>query len=102
VIRYLLDTDVFSQFTNPNRHPNVATWLATVDDSELSVSAPVFTPSQHDPGEAFFRSREDFSLVHLCNHWTAELLSAAGLPTTPVLDTLPAGLRLDLRLRAGL
>jgi uncharacterized protein (TIGR02117 family) len=63
---------------------------------------PIFVPSQHDPGEAFFRSGEDFSLVHLCNHWTGELLSAAGLPTTPVLDTLPAGLRLDLQLRAGL
>lgn len=52
-------------------------------------------------GEAFFESGEDFSLVHLCNHWTAELLHAAGLPVTPVLDTLPAGLVLDLKLRAG-
>jgi predicted nucleic acid-binding protein len=38
VIRYLLDTDVFSQLTNPSRHRNVATWLATVDDSELAIS----------------------------------------------------------------
>ena len=52
-------------------------------------------------GEGFFESREVFSLVHLCNHWTAELLHAAGLPVTPVLDTLPAGLVADLQLRAG-
>jgi hypothetical protein len=38
VIRYLLDADVFSQLTNPHRHPNIAAWLATVDDSELAIS----------------------------------------------------------------
>ena len=59
-------------------------------------------PVRRDPDEAFFASVERFSLVHLCNDWTAELLNAAGLPTTPVLDTLPAGLWLDLQLRAGL
>jgi len=53
------------------------------------------------PDVAFFKSVEHFSLLHLCNHWTADLLDAAGLPTTPVLDTLPTGLRLDLKLRAG-
>jgi len=63
--------------------------------------APVMAPIHREPGEAFFASGERFSLVHLCNHWTAELLHAAGLPVTPVLDTLPAGLALDLRLRAG-
>ena len=64
--------------------------------------APQLIPATRDPYEAFFRSGEGFSLLHLCNHWTAELLNAAGLPTTPVLDTLPAGLGLDLQLRAGL
>jgi hypothetical protein len=63
--------------------------------------APVMAPIHREPGEAFFASRERFSGVHLCNHWTAGLLHAAGLPVTPVLDTLPAGLALDLRLRAG-
>jgi len=64
--------------------------------------APLFVPVPRDANEAFFKSGERFSAVHLCNHWTAELLNAAGLPTTPVVDTLPAGLALDLRLRAGL
>ena len=63
--------------------------------------APVMAPIRRVPDEAFFASRERFSGVHLCNHWTAELLNAAGLPVTPVLDTVPAGLGLDLRLRAG-
>ena len=58
--------------------------------------------SGREPDEAFFASREGFSAFHLCNHFTADLLTAAGLPVTPVLDTLPAGLALDLRLRAGL
>jgi hypothetical protein len=30
------------------------------------------------------------------------MLSAAGVPVTPVLDTVPAGLLLDLRWRSGL
>lgn len=63
--------------------------------------APIERPVVRDADEAFFASGEGFSLVHLCNHWTAELLSAAGLPTTPVLDSVPAGLWLDLQLRAG-
>ena len=53
-----------------------------------------------DADRRFFRSGEHFSALHICNHWTSELLNAAGLPTTPVVDTIPAGLRLDLRLRA--
>jgi len=65
-------------------------------------ATPEAEPILRDPNEAFFRSSERFSALHLCNHWTAELLNAAGLPTTPVLDTVPAGLVLDLRLRAGL
>jgi uncharacterized protein (TIGR02117 family) len=64
--------------------------------------APIIDPAPHLAGEAFFRSGEGFSLPHDCNQWAAELLNAAGLPTTPVLDILPAGLWLDLELRAGL
>jgi len=67
-----------------------------------SAGRPIAQPVPRQPGEAFFASREGFDLFHMCNHWTANLLGAAGLPTTPVLDTLPAGLRLSLELRAGL
>jgi len=64
--------------------------------------APIALPVPRQPGEAFFASREGFDAFHDCNEWTAELLAAAGLPTTPVLDAVPAGLWLDLQLRAGL
>lgn len=64
--------------------------------------APLRSPALREPDEMFFESGERFSLFHLCNHWTAQALNAAGLPVTPVLDTLPAGLILDLKLRAGL
>ena len=49
----------------------------------------------------FFRANGAFHLFHVCNHWVADLLNAAGLPTTPVLATLPSGLILDLEWRAG-
>jgi hypothetical protein len=63
--------------------------------------APVPVAIAAGSGEGFFESGEDFSLLHLCNHWTAQLLHAAGLPVTPVVDTVPAGLVADLQLRAG-
>jgi uncharacterized protein (TIGR02117 family) len=50
----------------------------------------------------FYRGVDAFHLFNVCNHWVARLLSAAGLPTAPVLATLPPGLFLDLKWRAGL
>jgi uncharacterized protein (TIGR02117 family) len=50
----------------------------------------------------FFRAVGWFSLAHVCNHWVADMLDAAGVPTAPVLATLPGGLFLDLRWRSGL
>ncbi|MCC6890119.1 MAG: DUF2459 domain-containing protein [Hyphomicrobiales bacterium] len=49
---------------------------------------------------AFYRARGTFNLFRVCNHWTADLLDAAGVPTTPVLATLPQGLLWDLSMRA--
>jgi hypothetical protein len=82
----------------------LAALLARADRSLVRGhdGGPVMSPIHREPGEAFFASAERFSLFHLCNHWTAQLLHAAGLPETPVLDTLPAGLTLDLKLRARL
>jgi hypothetical protein len=82
----------------------LAALLARADRS-LAPGAdggPIPVGERRVPNEAFFASTERFSVAHLCNHWTAELLNAAGVPVTPVLDTLPGGLRLDLKLRADL
>ncbi len=56
----------------------------------------VYGPSQ------FYRGVEAFHAFIVCNLWVARLLSAAGLPTAPVLAMLPQGLFLDLKWRAGL
>ena len=50
----------------------------------------------------FFRANGAFHLFSVCNHWTAGLIDAAGIPTAPVLATLPWGLMLDLKWRSGL
>lgn len=50
----------------------------------------------------FFRANGAFHIFNVCNHWVADMLSAAGLPVSPVLDTVPPGLLLDLKMRAGL
>jgi uncharacterized protein (TIGR02117 family) len=50
----------------------------------------------------FFRAEGAFHMFNVCNHWIANLLDAAGVPTAPVLATLPFGLLLDLEWRSGL
>ncbi len=50
----------------------------------------------------FFRANGAFHLFNVCNHWIAGLLDAAGVPTAPVLATLPFGLLLDLEWRSNL
>jgi uncharacterized protein (TIGR02117 family) len=57
-------------------------------------------PGLYGPSR-FYRAVGTFNLLNVCNHWTARLLDAAGVPTDPVLATLPFGLLLDLRWRAG-
>ena len=49
----------------------------------------------------FYAATGTFSLLQVCNHWVGRALAAAGLPYAPVAAVYPAGLFLDLRLRAG-
>ena len=58
-------------------------------------------PAQYGSSQ-FFRGLGSFHHFNVCNHWVGRLLTSAGLPVAPVLATLPAGLLLDLRWRAGL
>ena len=70
------------------------------------VRNPAEAPVELGPGlygpSLFYRARDAFSILNVCNHWTADLLDAAGVPTAPVVATLPHGLIWDLRLRSGL
>jgi uncharacterized protein (TIGR02117 family) len=49
----------------------------------------------------FYRAVGTFNLLRVCNHWIADLLDAAGVPTAPLLSTMPQGLLWDLTTRAG-
>jgi uncharacterized protein (TIGR02117 family) len=49
----------------------------------------------------FYRAVGHFHIGYVCTQWVADALDAAGVPTAPVLATLPQGLLLDLSLRAG-
>jgi uncharacterized protein (TIGR02117 family) len=70
------------------------------DRSGAAVMEPL-GPGLYGPS-LFYRGVGAFHVFNVCNHWVARLLSAAGLPTAPVLATLPPGLFLDLKWRAGL
>jgi uncharacterized protein (TIGR02117 family) len=50
----------------------------------------------------FYPANGTFGITRVCNHWIGDLLGAAGLPTNPVLATVPQGLMLNLRWQAKL
>ncbi len=63
-------------------------------DHAEEMGAGLYGPS------LFYRATGTFNLFNVCNHWVAHLLDAAGLPTNPLLSTLPKGLFFDLAWRA--
>lgn len=79
--------------------------LAVMLDATFARSGRDGTIDEMGPGlygpSLFFRAVGTFNLLRVCNHWTADLLDAAGVPTAPVLATLPQGLLWDLSARAG-
>ena len=50
---------------------------------DLSGGGPRIAAAREGDDARFFASRETFSIAHLCNHWTAGVLNAAGLPVRP-------------------
>jgi uncharacterized protein (TIGR02117 family) len=80
--------------------------LADMLDATFARGQGRFVPEELGPGlygmSLFFRANGTFHLFHVCNHWIADLLDAAGVPTVPLLATLPSGLLLDLKWRSGL
>ena len=50
---------------------------------DLSTGAPRIAAARQGDDARFYASRETFSIAHLCNHWTAGVLNAAGLPVRP-------------------
>ncbi|WP_375408909.1 DUF2459 domain-containing protein, partial [uncultured Methylobacterium sp.] len=103
-----LERDVRASFPHSEIVPirvsraGLARLLAHLDSSfRLEDGQPVAGgPGLYGPS-LFYAGEGRFSAANVCNHWTARLLNAAGLPITPVLDTHPAGLLLDLHWRAG-
>lgn len=73
---------------------------------ETFAPHPAGGPDELGPGlygpSLFYRAEGRFNILRVCNHWIADLLGAAGVPTSPVLATLPYGLVLDLRWRSRL
>ncbi len=46
-MRYLLDTNVVSEWTKPRPNPGVADWLAQVDEDEVFLSVVTFAELRH-------------------------------------------------------
>ena len=67
----------------------------------LSDGRPVVAGRGRSPDALFFYGVERGDIAHVCNHWVADLLAAAGVPTSRILDTSAPGLLWDLRIRGG-
>jgi hypothetical protein len=50
----------------------------------LTDGRPRIAAARAGDDARFFASREYFSIGHLCNHWSAGVLNAAGLPARPI------------------
>lgn len=48
-----------------------------------AAGRPILATARPGDDARFFESRETFWVGRMCNHWTADLLSAAGLPIRP-------------------
>ena len=51
---------------------------------DLSNGRPRIAALRPSDDARFFASRETFSILHLCNHWTAGVLNAGGVAVRPV------------------
>ena len=51
---------------------------------DLSNGRPRIAALRPGDDARFFASRETFSILHLCNHWTAGVLNAGGVAMRPV------------------
>ncbi|SFS37753.1 Protein of unknown function [Brevundimonas viscosa] len=64
---------------------------------DLGSGAPRVAAARAGDDARFFASRETFSIGHLCNHWTADLLNAAGLPIRPFQSITSAEVMASVR-----
>ncbi|NIX77738.1 DUF2459 domain-containing protein [Microvirga terricola] len=76
--------------------------VARIDQSfalSTGCQPEILGPGLYGPS-LFYRAVGDFSAFRVCNHWIADLLDAAGIPTTPAAAILPFGIRTDLKWRS--
>ncbi len=59
---------------------------------DLSAGAPRIAAARAGDDARFLASREHFSIIRLCNHWTGGVLNSAGLPVRPARSIVSAEL----------
>lgn len=73
--------------------------LAARVEASLDLSGGAVRIAAVRPGDdaRFFASRETFSILHLCNHWTADVLNAGGVSIRPVQSITSAEVMRSVR-----
>ena len=64
---------------------------------DLSDGGPRIAAARPGDDARFFASRETFSILHLCNHWTADVLNAGGVSIRPVQSITSAEVMRSVR-----
>jgi uncharacterized protein (TIGR02117 family) len=67
---------------------------------DLSDGGPRIAAVRSGDDARVFASRETFSVLHLCNHWTAGVLNAAGVSIRPVQSITSAEVMRSVRAAA--
>ena len=79
------DRYAFDQRATLRLSPSAFDRMAGRIESSLDISdgAPRVAAARPGDDARFFASRETFSILHLCNHWTAGVLNAGGVAIRP-------------------
>jgi toxin FitB len=81
-LRYLLDTNVVSEFRKTRRDPGVDAWFAQVGPDDLFLSALVIGEIAH--GISLLELRGDIQQASLLERWLGELKHAFAERVLPV------------------
>jgi len=81
-LRYLLDTNVVSEFRKGHRDPGVDTWFAQVNPEDLFLSALVIGEIAN--GISLLELRHDVQQASLLERWLGELKDAFSERVLPI------------------
>lgn len=95
------DVALYRVELSPEGHARLQRFLTEAVKVDPSTHQAIDAGPGQDLDSRFLEARGRYSLLHTCNHWTADALRAAGLPITPVYSFDAGNLEFQLRQRVS-